>query len=172
MNPVFTKEQYFDAIAKKYNLSVDIVRSISHGENISLDNKLVIEILMEFVNNKNEMYIAMIWEGQASNTVYANVPYYDYIGQVMEGLNLRLYRTPYTAQLFLCNSLFADYAYFEKLIAKHPNAGFAVLVSDNVAPIQKACQEYACPLIFLNQPTDADLANHYMVSIEEKTITA
>lgn len=172
MNLLPAKEQYFVSIANKHNVSVDTVRSIAYGDNVNLANKIVINILMEFVNNNNEMYIAMIWEGQASTSVYANVPYYDYIGQVIEGLNLRLYRTSYTAQLFLCNSVFADYAYFEKLIAKHPNAGFAVLVSDNVAPIQKACQDYSRPLIFLNQPTDTDLANHYMVSIEEKTITA
>ena len=171
MNPAFTKEQYFDAIAKKYNLSVDIVRSISHGENISLDNKIIIDVLMEFVNNDNEMFVAMIWEGEASNTVYANVPYYDYIGQVMEGLNLRLYRTPYTAQLLFGNSVFVDYAYFERLITKHPNAGFAVLASNNLTAVQKVCEDYARPMVFFNHPTDINVDNHYVVSIQEKTIT-
>lgn len=166
------KKDYFNAVAEKYDTTLEDVYTVYYGEKPLQDKKLQRNIIEEFIRGDNETFIAIIWQGQPFPGAMQNIHHYDFVGQVMEGLNLYLHKTDYSAQLFPCNSLIADEAYFQRLLSKRNNAGVFVLVSEEVNTIQKVCSEFNSPYVLLHAPSRTDIEKHYMIRVNDKRIIA
>lgn len=166
------KHEYFKTLAKKYGATVEDVYTVYYGEESLQDKKLQRSIIEEFTRDNNVMFFAIVWKGHPFPGTLSNIHYYDFIGQVMEGLNLSLHKTEYTAQFFPSNSLIADEAYFQRLFSKRKNAGIFVLVAEDIDIIQKVCFEFDNPHVLLHAPINIDIEKHYMIRVDDKRIVA
>lgn len=166
------KHEYFETLAKKYATTVADVYTVYYGEESLQDKKLQRSIIEEFTRDNNVMFFAIVWKGHPFPGTLSNIHSYDFIGQVMEGLNLYLHKTEYTAQLFPCNSLIVDEAYFQRLLSKRKNAGIFVLVAEDIDIIQKICSEFDNPHVLLHAPINIDIEKHYMIRVDDKRIIA
>ena len=122
-----TIQDYFQSIGNKFNIAPDTVRQIAHGEHPGGNETLVYKVLNEFVKHtqaSDELIFAMVWEGKPIHSGVSNLPQYDWGGQVLEGINLKLYRTPYNIQVFFTNKIFANYAYYQHLLKVRPGCWF------------------------------------------------
>lgn len=164
------KNRYFELIAEKFDLDVDVIKRIAEGESAGQKHSLISAVLDEFIKTSDdEMIFAMVWQG-TPDTAFSNLPRYDWAGQVMEGLNLKLFKTGFTAQLFPINSIIADQAYYERLLSKRPGAGFIILHPDNMKDIQALCNNKQIPYVVLAALSNTDLEQIYMVRIDDKAL--
>ncbi len=168
MEDIKTKEEYFEFVADKYDASVDDIYRIYYGEEKLLDESLRAKVHEEFVSVADNIFIAMIWKGEVFPGTVNNIDSYLWIGQVMEGLNLQLYKTPYSVQLFPCNKIIADYDYFKYLLSKRPDAGFLIVTADEIDGLLQVCADYNRPYIFLNPPDSIDLNEYYLIRVDDE----
>jgi len=165
-------DRYFQDISKKFEISADNVRRIAFGEDTGLKHSIISSVLIEFVRHSTTsdgLIFAMVWQGEHVDNVVTNLQDYDWTAQVMEGLNLRLHRTPYRTQMIFANSIFADYAYFEYLLEKRPGAAFIILQPDDISEIQAVCNQKDLPLVLLAPPAKVDLSLHYTIRVDDKS---
>ena len=166
------KQDYFAEIAEKCNTSIETVYTVYYGEESIHDEILHRKILSEFIIGTDVMYIALVWKGYPFPGAMSNIDEYNFVGQVVEGVNLQLYKTDYVAQVFPCNSSIADEAYFKRLMSKRKGAGILVLVGDKIDVIQSVCKELNSHFILLTSPAELDLEDYYVISIDNKRIVA
>ncbi len=166
-----TIQDYFQSIGNKFHIAPDTVRQIAYGEHPGGNETLVYKVLNEFVKHtqaSDELIFAMVWEGKPIHSGVSNLPQYDWGGQVLEGINLKLYRTPYNIQVFFTNKIFANYAYYQHLLKVRPGAGFIVLQPGYMSELQAICNNNKLPILVLGPPADIDLDKTYTIHIDDE----
>lgn len=164
------KRQYFCNIASKYDLTIEDVSAILHGEHSQHSTDLRFQIMMEAVKDVDETFFCMVWKGEPVPNPIESVKYYDYVGQILEGISLRLTYTGYALQMFLSNPTIADEDFYEYLLEKHPNAGFIHIVSPDCNVMETVCKHHNRPIIYVNYPANTDMSDKYLIDIDHRNI--
>lgn len=60
-------------------------------------------------NDGRGVFFCAVWKGVAPLTAAHQLPDYDYFGQIIEGINLCLYKVGYTLQLFVTSDQMVDF---------------------------------------------------------------
>lgn len=157
-------------IALKLKISVEDINAVIYGEPPLSNESLRLSIIDTLGDDGRGVFLCVVWKGNNLADNVRHMPRYDYFGQIIEGLNLYLYKKGYTSRLLVSNARLADEGYFEHIISKYPTAGFINLASNNVDTIQKVCKQFNRPIIYLDYPVSADPHNQYIISMDGKSV--
>lgn len=161
---------FVSAIAAELNVLPQAVEAVINGDTALTTDKQRETIMKRFGNDGRGVFICAVWKGSARSTAARHMPSYDYFGQLLEGVNLYLYKAGYTLQLFVSSAPIADQEYFEYILVSHPNAGIIHLNSTVSQIIRLACQKFNRPIVFLDFPIDDDPSDAYFISMKSETL--
>jgi DNA-binding LacI/PurR family transcriptional regulator len=167
-----TKLNLIQQIAEHLGVSIDDVNAVVYGERPVDGAKLqsIIDNLAD--DGRGGVFVCAVWKGNPITNAVRNLPRYDYFGQIIEGLNLYLHKKGYTSQLLISSFPLADYAYFEDIILRHRDVGLVNVASHFTGNLQKACEDYQRPLVFLDYPAGEDTNNQYIISMKSEAVIA
>ncbi|GAB1421605.1 hypothetical protein MASR2M15_17800 [Anaerolineales bacterium] len=164
------KTAYLLHLAQKHRISVELLNQVLMGEdNLPCEQRL--DILSDVVSEEDEMFFSVIWKGNTFPYAIKNVPYSDFVGRVVDGLNLTLHGSGYRSQLFFANTRIADEAFFQQIIRNRHACGIVNIISNNIQNLQKVCNDFQRPYLLINRPNDADTTNAYYFSMNSREAT-
>lgn len=172
MSSPSAKRRYLAELAAAHGITLDDVHTIIYGEKRFADQDLQRQVQDAIIGDLDETFICLVWSGETFPGTVSNLYVYDYVGQVVEGLNLFLHKTPYHAQIFPCNAKFADYAYYEHLVTRRPGCGVVVIVAESAAALAQVCRDHDRPLVFTTYPTRMAIDEYHAITLDETAITA
>jgi LacI family transcriptional regulator len=164
------KRNFISGLAAELNVPLRVVQAVIQGESATGGKKLRALIMKKLGSDGRGVFFCAVWKGSAPLTAANQLPDYDYFGQILEGMNLCLYKVGYTLQLFVANDQIVDLPYFEYILANHPNAGIINLTAAATLELLEACQNYNRPIVFLDHPITEDPSDHYLISMESEPI--
>lgn len=164
------KQRFIDDLAVELNVPLPLIEAVIHGEMVVGSKKHRDLITKRLGNDGRGVFFCVVWKGTAPPAVAHQLSDYDYFGQILEGMNLRLYQADYALQLFVAHEQIVDLPYFESILANRPDAGVINLTAAASAELLTACQNYNRPLVFLDHPISEDIADHYLISMESESI--
>jgi DNA-binding LacI/PurR family transcriptional regulator len=166
------KLRLIQRVAARLGVSAADVQAVMYGESTLGSDKLL-AIMHTLANDgRGGVYVCAVWKGDPIENVVQNVPRYDYFAQIIQGVNLYLYKKGYTSQLLVSGFPLVDYAYFEQIIQRRPDAGLINVASHFTGDLKKACDEYHRPLVYLDYPVGEDITNQYIISMKCEAILA
>lgn len=162
------KRIYLEELAHNLQVSPDDVMTVLYGEELLANSSLHQAILKDFLFKPDGGYLIIIWKGKGYPGTQHNIAHYEFIGQMMEALNLYLHKTDYIAQIIPCIGRLVDYAFVEPIINQRSDCGIIVTpaVVSNIT--NQVCHDLQRPVVFLDPPIDMSIADKYIISVTDK----
>lgn len=160
-----------EQISTDLRVSIEEVNAVIAGERLASDENLV-RILHALGANGRGVYVLAIWKGTASLNTLRNTPNYGFFGQILEALNLYVDKRGYTSRLMVSSTSLVDYDHFAEIITRHPDAGLINLAANFTGDLQRACQVYQRPILYLDFPTDEATTDQYIIGVHSKSVMA
>src|SRR4051812_47921176 len=134
------KWKIISGLAAELNVPQQVVEAVIHGEIAAGGEKLRDLVMKRLGSDGRGGFFCAVWKGSAPLTAARQLLSYDYFGQILEGMNLCLYKVGYTLQLFVANDQIVDLPYFKSILANRPNAGIINLTAAATVELLEVCQ--------------------------------
>jgi|GEM_PF-623322 len=162
------KRAYLEEITQNLGVSIEEINAVLYGEQSPVNPHTYQVILDAFISAPDCGFMGVIWEGEIGSGIHRNITQYEYVGQMMQALNLYVHNTDYVAQILGGAARLVDYAYVERVIQQHPNCGI-VAISATIADVAyQVCSDYQRPIVFVDLPITLNDLDQYVITVDNK----